>query len=808
MPGKTIGTDPTLAAPLADPSTAVSSAKSAPTLAAESVAASIPVASTPHHHVLGGRYEILGLVGAGGMGTVYRARDRELDEVVALKMLRRDVLGSPGILDRFRQEAKLARRVTHANVARTYDIGEADGEKFLTMEFVEGESLASRIARDGQMAIEDVVRIASAICAGLEAAHDAGVLHRDLKPDNVLLGSDGRVVITDFGIARALSDPARAATVGLALGTPSYMAPEQVEGVTDLDARADVYALGAILYECFVGDRAWNGDGVFAIAAARLLQPPPDPRVLRPDLPTGAAALVLQCMARQRQDRYAAARDVAAALASLTLPVPVVARRSAPPPAVVEGDAKIVAVLPFRNHSSADDAYIAEGLGDDLVDALSMTPGLRVLARGAVAAHKGSERDVREIGRELRVHVVVDGSVRRQAHTLRVTARVISVADGFQLWAKRFDRPENELLTISDDVANAVAQALTVRRNAPARVAPKDGRAIELYLKARLIAHRGWREDMARAAELFEEALTLAPDDATILASYARTLVRQFTFSSEPDVIARAERLAKEYAARALELAPHSGEARAALAHLKWSLGDALGCARDLREAVRLSPSSGDVNELYGRMLVEAGEPEKAIACLSSAVALEPSIDLASGDLLRGRALLGDWSAYEAEIDRDPAPGALGAPRWFLLARLTTWRRDAVTAAAFREKVLRHDFALKEDILRILDLFSSKASGPEIQAALDRWGSLFGRARRGPIFFRQLAVELSAFVGDHDVALRALDEADALGLIDLTWVDRCPLLAPIRDEARFRAARSRIATRARDVLDVLEGRTP
>jgi serine/threonine-protein kinase len=820
MSAKITGTEPTVpVSPVAvppdgPPATTPSGGSTAATLAAlgaapppgSEVSQSVAASSTPAHHELAGRYQILGLVGSGGMGTVYRARDRELDEIVALKMLRREVLAQAGILDRFRQEAKLARRVTHANVARTYDIGESDGDKFLTMEFIDGESLAAKLTREGALAPHEVRTIASGICAGLHAAHAAGILHRDLKPDNVLLARDGRVVITDFGIARAFTDSSRAATLGVALGTPSYMAPEQVEGVTDLDARCDVYALGAMLYECLVGERAWNGESIWAIAAARLMHPPPDPRAKRPELPGGAAELVLKCMARKREDRFASAADVAGALAALTMPTQV-ARASLPPPAPapIDADAKAIAVLPFRNLGAPEDQYLAEGLTDDLVDGLSMTRGLRVLARGAVARAHRADRDAREIGRELRVQVVVDGSIRRLAGMLRISARVVSVADGFQLWAKRFDRSERDVLQVSDDVANAVAEALTVRRDAPARPAPTDARAVDLYLRARHALHKGWFEDVNEAIALFEQALAIAPDDPTILAGYARAQVRRFTFQrisggNDADV------LAEKAAEKALAHAPHLGEARAALAQLKWVLGDHVGCARDLREALRVAPSSSDLNEIYGRMLLEAGEPQRAIACLSAAVALEPTIDMQSGDLVRGKALMGDWSAYDAALEEQVPAGTLSTPRWFMLTRLTMWRRDPALTAAVRSKLQAHQFALKQEILQILDMCDARVPVAVVQDGLDAWSSAPGRAKRGPMFFRQLGAELAAFTGDSERALRAMEDADGVGLIDLTWVDRCPLLEPLRGEPRFQAVRARVAARAREALDVLEGR--
>src|SRR5437868_2172073 len=216
--------------------------------------------------LVGNRYEILGMLGSGGMGTVYRARDRELDEVVALKVLKAELAATSGMLERFRREVKLARRVTHKNVARTFDIGEHEGDRFLTMELIEGEMLGAHLARRGRVSLRDAVRIALDVCAGLSAAHAAGVLHRDLKPENVILAKDGRAVITDFGIARALASAELARTAPGMIGTPAYMAPEQVEGSIDLDGRADLYALGTMLFELITGKPAWPGDSVIAIA--------------------------------------------------------------------------------------------------------------------------------------------------------------------------------------------------------------------------------------------------------------------------------------------------------------------------------------------------------------------------------------------------------------------------------------------------------------------------------------------------------------------------------------------------------------
>jgi serine/threonine-protein kinase len=761
------------------------------------------LSSTPARELVGGRYEVLGLLGAGGMGTVYRARDRELDEIVALKVLRRDLAEAPGILDRFRQEAKLARRVTHRNVARTFDIGEHGGDKFLTMELVKGESLATRLARDGALPLAEVARIGIEICEGLAAAHAAGVVHRDLKPDNVLLADDGRVVITDFGIARAIDPGAAASTMGAPIGTPAYMAPEQVQGLPDIDARADVYSLGTILYEALTGRRAWFGEAIYSVAIARLTSPPPDPRAARPGI-DAIAGMVMRCMATKREDRYASAAEVEASLRTLagaqpseTMPaMPTVAARADEP------SKKTLAVLPFRNSGKPDDEYLADGLTEDLIDALSMTPGVKVRSRGAIMRFKGVDRDAREIGRELDVQVVVEGSVRKIGASLRVSARVVGVADGFQLWAKRFDRSEEAFLAVGDEAADAIAGALTLERGASPREAPTDPVAIDLYLRARHLYHSGWRAEINESTRLFEQALSRAPNDPMILAGYALAQLRRIANDPlAPDELCDIGRAAAE---KALAIAPMIGGARVALATLHLAIGDAVSCARLLREASLITPNNGEVLDLRGRVLAEVGRPDEAIACLSSAMTLDPSLERSLADALRVHALVGNWDKVHealAHVEMDARHTLLV----FLAARLATWTRDAEWAKRILAGLEGRDFPLKPQVLTICRFVLEGEASPEIHLAIDAWGKITGRAKRRPAFMRQLAAEMSAVIGDVDGTLRALESADSLDLIDILWLDRCPLFAIVRDDARFQSIRARVAERAQRVLAALDG---
>lgn len=754
--------------------------------------------ASPGQQLIGGRYELIRLVGVGGMGSVYQVRDAELDEIVALKTLRREMLEDPGMHERFKNEVKLARRVTHRNVARMFDIGEHEGEKFLTMEFVDGESLAGVLTRERRLPTARVVELMTAVCAGLAAAHAAGVIHRDLKPDNVMIAKDGRVLVTDFGIARASLDSSHK-TVGMVLGTPGYMAPEQVQGLKDLDGRVDIYALGVMLFELFTGEDAWTGETPLSIATARLLAPPPDPRSRRSDVPDVAARVVLKCMARDRSERYASADQVARDLALLTMPSApatnaITLERPIPAPLPVAAD-KTVAVLPFRNAGAADDAYLAEGLTDDLIDTLSMTRGLRVCSRGAVSRFKGAAEDPRVIGKELGVQVVVEGSFRKLGGSARINARLISVTDGFQLWAKRFDCPEKDLLTMNDDVARAIAEALMVDATAPAREAPSDPVVVDLYLRARNEYHKVSPEHVARAVELFEQALARAPNDLTLLSGYAIARARYNFFTGEGNDRAKAA------AMRAVEAAPNLAEARLALATVQIQSGEPAGALREAKLAVTKGPGLAEAHWLLGRILCEVGKADDGVRHLEVAMTLDPSLELSRRDLARVYALLGEWDksdrylAFNERAMEDPG-------LWIDRSRLTLWRRDAALAARHLSEMPPN---LERGAIARL-LFTMVADGGKTVPYDDpmvrgTFGAMQSGTGRRHAFFAQVDAELAVFLGLNDRAIEAIRRAIDAGLIDILWLDRCPLFEEIRKTFLFRVERTRLAERASQILN-------
>jgi serine/threonine-protein kinase len=781
--------------------------ETADTLAAETVseaelarrraaAGSTPIGRAAER--VAGRYEILSLLGAGGMGAVYKAHDLELDELIALKVLREELCADESAILRFRREVKLARKVTHPNVARTFDIGEHGVHKFLTMELIDGVSLFDATSSGPRLGLPDVIEIASRVCAGLGAAHAAGIVHRDLKPENVLLAGDGRVLITDFGIARAVSPESHLGgqTEGVPIGTPAYMAPEQVENLPDVDGRADLYALGAIVYELLTGVRAWDSDTLAVMAAKRLHEPPPDPRTIRPDVPENVARMIMRCMATEREARYPTAAALASALEAI------VAAADAPAPSArprTSAQKKSVAVLPFRNAGLPGDDYVADGLTDDLTDLLSMTPGLRVAAKGVVIASGRETGDPREIGEQLGVQVVVLGTVRRGGGRLRVTARVVSVTDGFQLWARTFDHEEGAFFELSETMAHEVASALTVELDAVPREPATHPVALDLYLKARYDYQKFWRESLLAACEMFEQALILAPDHPMILAGYALALLRRCAFDDATDQHMDRSRRAAD---RALEISPQLASARVARAYDRFMCGETVRAAEELREVLVSAPDSVDALELSGRVLIEAGAVDEGVRRLRRAMAVDPNLRTARIELARVEALHGDRAASEALFGEEPDHPGLSHVYWAHRSRVAVWHQDRVRAKRWCA-LLADRGNIFPGIITMMRIAAGETLPPETVEILLGAASEPSRLIRRRAFRGVLAAEYGGATGQLEIAMTGLLHAADSALFDIGWVDRCPVLRPLDHDPRFQAIRARVAARAEAICAAL-----
>ncbi len=465
------------------------------------------------------RYSIERELGAGGMATVYLAHDIRHGRDVAIKVLREDVGHSVGA-ERFLREIHLAAKLNHPNIVALFDSGNVDGVLFYVMPAVDGQSLRELLDSAPQLPIDDAMRIASEIASALEYAHKRGVVHRDIKPENILL-HDGRALVADFGIGKALSDASGATftQVGMNVGTPAYMSPEQAVGET-VDGRSDIYSLGCVLYEMLVGEPPFTGPSVQAVIAKRFVQTPADVCALREGVPRAIAVAVQRSLARTPVDRYETAGGLVAALREA-----VSGARTAASSALPE---RSIAVLPFEDMSGdRENEYFGDGVAEDIINALTRIEGLHVAARTSAFSFKGKQASLTAIGEQLRVSTVLQGSVRKSGNRLRITAQLVSVADGYHLWSERYDRDLTDVFVVQDEIAAAIAAKLEVTLVKPDTAAKhattNQVAAYELYVRGRaLTMQRG--SGIAQALECFERAIELDPSYAPAHAGLAEAL--------------------------------------------------------------------------------------------------------------------------------------------------------------------------------------------------------------------------------------------------------------------------------------------
>ena len=475
-----------------------------------------------------GPYEILSELGAGGLGEVYRARDSRLERDVAVKVLSDRFAQDEDALARFRRENTVLAALSHPNIRAIYDIGQDKGRTYAVMELLEGETLAYRL-RSAPFDWRDAVRVAQAIAEGLAAAHDKGIVHRDVNPKNIFLTTDNTVKILDFGLGRLEGrnlregDGSSGTTTletqpGTILGTASYMSPEQVRG-QPADARCDIFASGCVLYEMLTGSLAFSRETVAETMTSVLNDAPPELTESGVSAPGELQRVVAHCLEKEPLARFQAAGDLAFALAGIG--------ELEDTSKSEEAAGASVAVLPFVNMSSdQENVYFSDGLAEELINALCKIDGLKVAARTSSFSFKGTSQDIREMGQRLNVRTVLEGSVRKAGNTLRISAQLVNVSDGYHLWSETFDRRIEDVFAIQDEIAQAIVSALRVvlseeEKRAIAKVPTDNVQAYEYYLRGRQFFRQFRREGLQRARKLFMRAYELDPRYASAYAGVA-----------------------------------------------------------------------------------------------------------------------------------------------------------------------------------------------------------------------------------------------------------------------------------------------
>ena len=558
--------------------------------------------ASPTTATLGGRYQLMAELGRGGMAVVHRARDLRHGRDVAVKIMRPNVAAEIGA-DRFLREIEISARLQHPHIVPIFDSGETGGQLFFVMPLLEGESLRSRLDREGKLAVDESLRLIREVADALDYAHGQGILHRDLKPENIMLNR-GHALLADFGIARAASDT-RLTQTGTAIGTPAYMSPEQATGEHELGPPSDVYSLGSMLFEMLTGEPPFTGPTFEAILIKRFTQDAPRCMSRRADTPASCDAAVAQALARDPAHRFPTARAFAEALTT------------APTPGTVaiptQPKARSIVVLPFVNQSpEAENEYFSDGLTEEIITDLSRVKALSVVSRTSSMQLKGTAKPVRTLAQELQVRYALAGSVRRAGTSLRITAELVDTATDTPVWAEKFSGTVEDVFDVQERVSREIVRALNVTLSSAedrglASRPIADVRAFELYLQARA-ALRAYQLDRGNA--LIGQAIAIEGPVPVLRTLRAQALILLVRMGLSPD--ARPLEEARREAHALIEEAPDAPYGYALLGYIGYERGTLRDGVRAFQEALERDPSDVDAHFYLGVSLIGAGQTEAA----------------------------------------------------------------------------------------------------------------------------------------------------------------------------------------------------
>ncbi|HJQ40701.1 MAG TPA: protein kinase [Thermoanaerobaculia bacterium] len=586
-----------------------------------------------------GPYEVLSLLGEGGMGEVYRGRDPRLGREIAIKVLAKDASQDTEATARLEREARAIAALSHPNIVAVHDVGHEGSTFYFITELLEGKTLREAI-RQAAMTWRRAVEIGAEVAEGLAAAHAKSIVHRDLKPENIFLTADGRVKILDFGLAQTdpvltQQDEASIPTTkwfqtdpGTVIGTLGYMAPEQLRGEA-VDPSADLFSLGCILYEMVTAKRPFHrASGAATIAA-----------ILKDDLPTNEleaaaplefARIIEGCVEKTPSARFQSARDLALTLraigSSASMPKDTVLR------SLTKRRSKSIdsiAVLPLANDTNdANTEYLSDGITEGIINQLSQLPKLKVMARSTAFRYKNRDVDAQSVGRELRVRAVLTGRLKTIGEKLRINVELVDSVDGSQLWGETYNRELADLLTLQDEMSNEIAEKLRIKltgaeKKKLRKQSTKSSDAYQLYLKGRYHWNKRTEESLRRGIGFFREAIESDPSYAGAYAGIADCFVTMTTNIPLPPLESMPK--AKAAAARALELDEGLAEAWASMGAVRWWFDwDWSGAEQAYRRAIELNPNYATAHDGYAMMLAARGRYDDALEQVKKAADLDP----------------------------------------------------------------------------------------------------------------------------------------------------------------------------------------
>jgi len=778
--------------------------------------------------IFAGRYEVIEELGTGGMGKVFRAFDKKMDEEVALKLIKSEIAADKQIVERFRNEIKIARKITHKNVCRMHDLNEDGQNLYLTMEYVRGEDLKGLIRRTKRLAPETAVFIVRQIADGLTEAHKLGIVHRDLKPQNIMIDKEGNAKIMDFGIARSLHTQGRTGEKAV-IGTPEYMSPEQVEG-KETDPRSDIYSLGIILYEMVTGRVPFEGHTPFSIGLKHKTEIPKDPKTLNPQVSDDLNRVILRCLEKDKEKRYQDLADVDVELEridngppareqagpggktptskqvtvsfnpkKMIIPALAVAGLIAAviftgvlspkknPPTGISHPIISVAVLPFVDLSPKKDyEYLCEGIPETLITALTKIKDLRVPARTSAFSFKGKDGDIGEIGRALSVNTVLRGSVQVIGDRIRVTPRLINVEDGNYLWSESYNRKFEEVFAIQDDIAREIIKALKItllgEQEAPlVKNYTENLQAYNQYLQGRFFANQRTGESLNQAIAFFNQAVDMDPKYAPAYVGLADCyiLLPQYTKSSTREGLTKS----RAAVSKALEIDDELADAHATSGLIlaqEWKWGEA---EREFQRAIGLNPNYASAYLWYALLLRRLGRLDEGLVKIQRAVELDPLSPLMNVNL--GRHL---YVKKEYDLAIQQYHKTLRLNPNFALARMRlgeAYRQKGLLKEATAElQMARKLFG--ENPLGFGELGNAYALSGDKDKATEELTKLMELSKQGYSLNYDIAFVYLG-LGDQEKSLEWLDRAVKENEVNAQYLKVAPGWENLRSDPRFKS---------------------
>lgn len=777
---------------------------------------------------ISGSYTIERELGGGGMSRLFLATETLLERRVVIKVLPENLAGEIST-ERFHREIHLAAKLQHPHIVPVLTAGEILGRPFFTMPFIEGESLRQKIDREGELSLPEAARILTQVASALAHAHRHGVVHRDIKPDNVMIGGE-YALVTDFGVAKAINASAVSKTgaptvtaTGVAIGTPTYMAPEQVVADPHADHRVDIYAFGVLAYEVLTGMTPFAGRTTQAVLAAHVVETPEPVLKRRPHLPAGLADLVMRCLEKRPADRPQTANELLQLLQQSDLSFPSGAHAHSLPDRrshrqafvaglvvlaiaaaagifglVFRGDAaetgeaiRSVAVLPLVNVGGTDqDEYFSDGMSDELANALNKIPGLRVASRTSSYTFKGrKDVDVGEIGRRLNVQAVLEGTVRRAGGRLRVTGQLTSTEDGLSLWSDSYEREASDVFAVQEDIARSIADALKLRLTSASVHGRSVGagtenlQAYDSYLRGRYFWNARGAANLRRAISHFDQAVAADPAYARAYAARAMAygLLPQYTDASPSDALQKTRADAR----RALDLDSTLAEAHTALGVASVNAWEWRAAELSYLRAIALEPGYPTAHQWYGELLYTTSRLDSSVAETRRAKELDPLAPILATALGYSLVVAGRYDEALAELNRGielaPSLGVIHS----ISSLANLFAGNAAAARAQMETAVRND---PELVLRKGQLaFVYARTGDRVKALqVVREMKQSGASESE----HQVAFAIAYIaLGNLDRALALLGEAAArqdIGLLTAAAPLDDPTYAPVRDDPRFR----------------------